>query len=118
MSFNKTNKSNSPTKSSPLEAPSYNKLKLDKKAVVKKLLYLFTYYSGRSSRYSYNELPEKYFMEMFCDIWADAGKPIKEKYSPEWNDLRMLYYSKGKKNSLDFSQFLDLLPGISVFLDS
>lgn len=77
MSFNKTNKSNSPTKSSPLEAPSYNKLKLDKKAVVKKLLYLFTYYSARSSRYSYNELPEKYFMEMFCDVWADASKPIK-----------------------------------------
>lgn len=55
-------------------------------------------------------------MELMSDIWTVAGKDkFFEKGSVTWRDLQNIYYSKGRKNVLDFSQFLEILPTISLF---
>lgn len=71
------------------------------------MLYVFTFYSGKVSKYTYKEMQEKYFMELMSDIWTVAGKnKFFEKGSVIWRDLQNVYHSKGRKNVLDFGQFL------------
>ena len=68
---------------------------------------MFTFYSGKVSKYVYREMQEKYFMELMSDVWTVAGKERGcEKGSVTWRDLQNIYYSKGRKNVLDFGQFL------------
>ena len=44
-------------------------------------------------------------MEMMCETWATAGYEIPKRKSL-WNDLQILYYTKGRKNALNFHNFL------------
>jgi hypothetical protein len=79
---------------------------------------VFTFYAGKVSKYSYRELQEKYFMELMSDIWTVAGKDqYFDKGSITWRDLQNIYYSKGRKNVLDFNQFLEILPTISLYFE-
>ncbi len=82
------------------------------------MLYVFTFYSGKVSKYTYREMQEKYFMELMSDIWTVAGKDkFCEKGSVTWRDLQNVYHSKGRKNVLDFTQFLEILPIISLYFE-
>ncbi len=52
-------------------------------------------------------MQEKYFMELMSDVWTVAGKDkFFEKGSVTWRDIQNIYHSKGRKNVLDFGQFL------------
>ena len=53
-------------------------------------------------------------MEFMCEVWSTAGYEIPKRKSL-WNDLQMLYYTKGRKNSLNFKNFLELIPSISCY---
>lgn len=52
-------------------------------------------------------------MQLMSDIWAIAGKQF-ERNTIIWRNLQNIYYSKGRKNILDFNQFLDILPMLSL----
>lgn len=80
------------------------------------LLYLFSYYSSKVSRHSYDELQEHYFMKMMKDLWEVNDSKLNEN-SSLWTDLKILYYSKGCKNSLTFKNFLEMLPTIAVYVN-
>ena len=57
-------------------------------------------------------------MELMSDIWMVAGKEkLLQKGSITWRDLQNVYYSKGRKNVLDFGQFLEILPFISLYFE-
>ena len=57
-------------------------------------------------------------MELMSDVWTVAGKDkFFEKGSITWRDLQNIYHSKGRKNVLDFGQFLEILPIISVYFE-
>lgn len=64
----------SPTKEFPLYDVAYADLEDNKKKTIKKLLYVFAFYSSKSSKHSFQELHENYFMEMMADIWKNGGK--------------------------------------------
>jgi hypothetical protein len=50
------------------------------------------------------------------DVWTVAGKDkFFEKGSVTWRDLQNIYHAKGRKNVLDFAQFLEILPTISLY---
>lgn len=53
-------------------------------------------------------------MELIEMIWEFSGKKL-EKNNGLWVDLKILFYSKGYKNSLNFKNFLELLPTLAVF---
>jgi hypothetical protein len=55
-------------------------------------------------------------MELMGDIWIVAGKNL-ERNSIIWRNLQNVYYSKGRKNILDFNQFLDILPTLSLYFE-
>lgn len=53
-------------------------------------------------------------MELIENVWAISGRTL-TKNSALWVDLKILYYSKGSKNSLNFKNFLELLPTLAVY---
>jgi len=61
--------SKSIVKKHPLDEIHYHLLSEHKKTIILNLLYLFSYYSSKVSRHSYDDLPEHYFMELVQHIW-------------------------------------------------
>jgi hypothetical protein len=55
-------------------------------------------------------------MELMRDAWGVAGYQI-SKHKSLWNDLQILYYSKGRKNCLYFANFLELIPTIACYFE-
>ena len=51
-----------------------------------------------------------------CEIWKSAGKKL-TKFKRTWNDLSMLFYTKGCKKNMGFEEFLEILPIISFYLE-
>jgi hypothetical protein len=55
-------------------------------------------------------------MELMSDVWVIAGKETDfERNSLTWRNIQNVYYSKGRKQLLDFNQFLEILPTISIY---
>jgi hypothetical protein len=48
------------------------------------------------------------------DIWIISGKDF-DRNSITWRNLQNIYYAKGRKNILDFNQFLEILPTLSLY---
>lgn len=79
-------------------------------------MYLFVFYASKGSKHAYQELSQNYFMELMRDVWGVAGYQI-SKHKSLWNDLQILYYSKGRKNCLHFANFLELIPTIACYFE-
>lgn len=77
---------------------------------------LFVWYASKGSKHVYLELGEKYFLNLMCDVWNKAGKNA-SKHKKVWNDLTLIFYTKGSRKSLHFEEFLDLLPMISYHFE-
>lgn len=84
---------------SPVKSQHYNHLNSDKKTIINKLLYLFTFYSSKISKYSYRELNEKYFIKLIADVYQLKNNQQLPKNSLHQKDFSNIYFSKGKKYS-------------------
>lgn len=94
-------------------------LESDKKEIIDKLLYLFTFYSSKISKYSYRELNEKYFIQLISDLHFVKKRKELVKNSVQEKEFLNIYFSIGKKNSgagIKFEEFLQTLPIVSVYL--
>lgn len=74
------------------------------------------FYASKGSKHNYNELQENYFMELVSEVWTATGKQL-VRSKGEWQDLSILYYTKGFKKSLSFKNFLELLPTLAIYLE-
>jgi hypothetical protein len=104
---------------SPVKSQLYNSLNSDKKEIITKLLYLFTFYSSKTSKYSYRELNEKYFVQLIADLYETKHHIELEKNSVEEKEFMNVYFSsKGKKvgAGIRFEDFLQTLPIVSVYM--
>lgn len=97
---------------SPIKGAKLENLEEDKKYILKKIHYLFVYYSSRASRYAYREINEKSYMELMVDTFETKGVKI-YKNSDAWKKIVTIYHGKGKKITMDYQSFLKTLPLLS-----
>jgi hypothetical protein len=92
-------------KDSPYRSSGYHSLEHSKQNTVKQLELVFTYYAGKGSKYSYLELPEKYFSEMAGQL-MQLGHMEVNKRSSKWMSITTLYYTKGNHAAMQVAPIL------------
>lgn len=54
-------------------------------------------------------------MQLVGEVWASTGQKL-QRNKVTWQDLQILYHTKGCKNCLTFKNFLELLPSLAIYL--
>lgn len=86
---------------SPVSPKQYNSFQNSKKIILDKLLIIFTYYCGKASKYNYNELLSKSFMEMMAAIALTCGITL-TRGMHMWVVIENVYHAKARKVTMDF----------------